>query len=440
MMRVDGIEVREADDGAVVSGTVHEIPGRGRPVDLWFRFAGLSARCLTATGDPFLAGLLPIAVWHPGPLQIDNEVSERLIHGAQQMVAIWRRWERGVRRLEIRAPAVRRMGRRAAGVGCFFTGGIDSFYTVLKNLEFEAGHAPITHLIFIRGYDEMPLENEPLYHQVVERLSGVARALGVGLVLVSTNLGELFQRANVRWDMSAGAALAAPGLCLPRLVRRALIPAGDTYSTLSPWGSHPLTDPLWSTELLEFVHDGCEASRAQKIDRFIRSSDLALQHLRVCGYGLGDAYNCGRCEKCLRTMIGLHAYGALDRCATLPHRVPGRLVSRLNASDPVVRFYVRDNLAALHATGADPELASVLRRLLQPHPLRWFRTRLERWGREVDQRLLNGRVRQVILARARDARLRSELKSNPLRALVSRPAWRRQRPGARRADSDGGAP
>src|SRR5690606_18532962 len=30
------------------------------------------------------------------------------------------------------------------------------------------------------------------------------------------------------------------------------------------------------------------------------------------------AYNCGKCEKCLRTMIMLELNGHLERCATLP--------------------------------------------------------------------------------------------------------------------------
>ena len=38
-----------------------------------------------------------------------------------------------------------------------------------------------------------------------------------------------------------------------------------TYAHLGPLGSHPLLDPLWSSEDVELVHDGCEATRLDKL-------------------------------------------------------------------------------------------------------------------------------------------------------------------------------
>ena len=63
------------------------------------------------------------------------------------------------------------------------------------------------------------------------------------------------------------------------------------------FGSHPLLDPLWSTETLAFVHDGCEANRMEKVRR-IAESPLLLEGLRVCVDDRGpDVYNCGSCWK-----------------------------------------------------------------------------------------------------------------------------------------------
>ncbi|MGH7524210.1 MAG: hypothetical protein ACREK8_07885 [Gemmatimonadales bacterium] len=46
-------------------------------------------------------------------------------------------------------------------------------------------------------------------------------------------------------------------------------------------------------------------------------SPLAMANLRVCWMGKSDT-NCGRCEKCLRTLTAFELFGALDRCATFP--------------------------------------------------------------------------------------------------------------------------
>ena len=112
-------------------------------------------------------------------------------------------------------------------------------------------------------------------------------------------------------------------LALGPLLRRVLVPAGDTHLRsvlLAP--SNALLDPLFTTESTEFVHHGCEATRLQKIRRSIGRSELALAHLRVCHAnhdpGSPPLYNCGACPKCVRTMAALQAAGLLDRCASFP--------------------------------------------------------------------------------------------------------------------------
>src|SRR5262249_976947 len=85
-------------------------------------------------------------------------------------------------------------------------------------------------------------------------------------------------------------------------------------------GCHPGLDPLWSTETLEFVHAGAEARKSDKIP-VIAASPLALRVLRVCWENRNGAYNCGRCEKSLRTMVLLDLHGVLDKTGQFPHRL-----------------------------------------------------------------------------------------------------------------------
>ena len=70
-------------------------------------------------------------------------------------------------------------------------------------------------------------------------------------------------------------------------------------------------------ETVDIVHSGAEATRAEKIARLSRSS-VALAHLRVCWQNVGKAYNCCRCEKCLRTMADLELCGVLDGMEAFP--------------------------------------------------------------------------------------------------------------------------
>ena len=53
-------------------------------------------------------------------------------------------------------------------------------------------------------------------------------------------------------------------------------------------------------------------SRLDKL-RIIADWDVALDHMRVCLANVPDELNCGKCEKCVRTMLGLEAIGALSK-------------------------------------------------------------------------------------------------------------------------------
>jgi hypothetical protein len=140
------------------------------------------------------------------------------------------------------------------------------------------------------------------------------------------------------------------------------IAASRSYADLIPLGSHPLLDPLWSTETTEFVHDGCEATRIEKA-AVIASDDIALKHLRVCWENRGGAYNCGRCEKCLRTMACLRTLGVLQRCSAFESPLNLKALADLKVKR-IPRAYLENNLEVLERSGADPELAEALRRCL----------------------------------------------------------------------------
>jgi hypothetical protein len=192
---------------------------------------------------------------------------------------------------------------------------VDSFYSLLKDVELstDAEHEPVTHLL----YANFERHHGRAYERLLDRLRRVAEETDRQLVLIDTNVRSLTERATF-WPDYHCAALASVALALQGLLGRCLIAASDHYRHLPPLGSHPILDHLWSTERLEIVHDGAEATHSDKVVRQIARSRLALETLSVC-WRSEPAHNCGICEKCLRTMAILEMAGSLGRCATLPH-------------------------------------------------------------------------------------------------------------------------
>ena len=308
--------------------------------------------------DFLLPATMPLAMRTGGRLRLPGEMSPRLLSAAPKIQDFFRLWDdEEFRRVPVDAGArdAANGADRASGVGCFFSGGVDSFYTLLKHRE------EITHLIFVHGFDVFITE-QTRREQGSQTAREVARELGKSLIEVETNLRTLFSMASdrlVHWDKYHGAVLASVALLFQHRFRKVLIPASFTYDQLFPWGTHPVLDPLWGTELTDFEHDGCEARRPEKVV-YISKHESALKWLRVCHKSPDDRQNCGRCEKCLRTMINLRAAGALERCKTFPSDLNLEAVANMDLSKDVKRTFARQNLKALEGLGTDPELARTL--------------------------------------------------------------------------------
>ncbi len=218
----------------------------------------------------------------------------------------------------------------------------------------------------------------------MDRYAPVASEFGVGVVHVETDLTPVMN-TFVNWgQMGHGAAFAAIGHLLAPAFERLYIASSVHYTDLFPWGSHPLLDPLWSSEVLEFVHHGCGARRIEKVE-FLSGFDAALSNLRVCHwlhrleFDPAGAHNRGRCEKCIRTMINLEVAGKLSQCTSFDRPLDSASVRKLKAEDKIRAFF-QENLEGLRTRGVRPDLQQALGRCLRgPNWLKRTTRRLRPW-------------------------------------------------------------
>jgi hypothetical protein len=243
--------------------------------------------------------------------------------------------------------------------GLFFSCGVDSFYTLLGNVARypDEDSRAVSHLVLVHGFD-IPLEQQGFFETVRGQVDVVARALRKTLVPVRTNVRDVL--SGMDWGHhGVGPAMASVGLSLGRLFHTLFIASARAFVDLRPaaTGCHPGLDPLWSTETLEFVHAGAEAKKADKIP-VIASSPLALRVLRVCWENRGGAYNCGRCEKCLRTMVLLDLHGVLGQTGQFPHKFDLADIAGLDLR--FGRLGWLDILARVKGAGGRPELVEAI--------------------------------------------------------------------------------
>ena len=109
-----------------------------------------------------------------------------------------------------------------------------------------------------------------------------------------------------------GAVLAAVAHTF--VPRNNLFYIGSSYDlpNIHPCGSHPLLDPEFSSYNLRLRHRDLHLPRVEKL-KIVAAWDVAFQNFRVCLANVKDRLNCGKCEKCVRTMAGLVAIDRLHR-------------------------------------------------------------------------------------------------------------------------------
>lgn len=263
-------------------------------------------------GDATLAlGLMP-AMQQGLDLEVGLGVSQRLLHQTGAIQELLSSWDPSMKRVKIVASPSRDSGESPSGTGLFFSGGVDSFYSLVTH------RGEITHLVTINGLDNFDDT------RLTEMCHTVAARERLTPVVVRTNARVAVKELD--WlTFGHGAVLASVGLLLQKELGRLFVASSSRPAYLKPMGTHPDLDPLWSTETLEFVHDAM-LSRTEKLRR-ISDDPVAMSSLKVC-WRHPQRYNCGECEKCLRTMIMLDLCGRLDRCATLPSPLSLGKISR----------------------------------------------------------------------------------------------------------------
>ena len=116
------------------------------------------------------------------------------------------------------------------------------------------------------------------------------------------------------------------------------------------FGGTRLVDQLWSTELLEVLEDGGRFTRVERTAK-IASDPLVQSSLRVCWENPGGAYNCGRCRKCLMTMVTLEALGVRDSVKTFPPELDLEAVASIEITISMLLSLWEDVLDAVRKAG-----------------------------------------------------------------------------------------
>jgi hypothetical protein len=322
---------------------------------------------LAEDASPFAVALLLPAMKQQEALIIKGTISKRLYDGMHAIMSEVATWDIGLQPVDIIVDKIVPDDYAPQKTACFFSGGVDSFYTYLKHKNDHDPKGEIDSFILVNNAFDVDPRNKRLWQDTIASIQAVADAESIELVLVESNINTHELLAPIiTWDYLHGACLAATGLALRKTYRQIYISSTHSEEEQIPWGSNLALDANWSTEHTVFTHDGSETTRLNKVITQIATSPLALQYLRVCYMNTEGAYNCGKCDKCMRTMVNLYIGGALASSRTLPNELD---IERI-ANTPTIRgksggIFHNENLTALQEKNLDVPLQAALRHSLQ---------------------------------------------------------------------------
>lgn len=346
---------------------------------IWFEWPEALADQITADANVALLAAYPLAMsTGERRLELAGSVPPRLADGVRAAMALAAQRTTTLRpiRLDVieRGTAPRDTPTRREAALCL-SGGVDALAALQDNLATLSPDHPARFRrgLFAFGLNSFDFDDGrpvaariEVYEAQAVRLEAFASRVGISLVRASTNLRSLYPDFEAWAAAVNNTPLTAIGHAM-RTHLSGLAIASTGVGIDTGHQQHPFMDPLFATHDFDVHPVQQMVTRAEKVRRLTAWPD-ALAVLRVCflmDLSPGRTLNCGRCEKCVRTMLELLAAGG-DALARAPFPADDVTVDQIDAlpftSRHVVGFYeeIVDPLAAL---GRDDLVAAIQRGL-----------------------------------------------------------------------------
>jgi len=319
-----------------------------------------------ARGDHALVVALLHAMARGLDIRVEGAVSPRLLDGLETLQTIWHRWvpaRYAPVRIDVAEEAEAPAAPRDAGAVIAFSGGVDGTYSFFRHFTGAAGRATRrpTAALLVHGMD-IPLDQPEVFAGALARGARMLEGTGVPLLPIRTNARAL----GMDWEDSFGLQLIGCFLVFQGNFSAGIHGSDVSYDRLVlPWGATIITDPLCSTSSMEILHDGCEANRIDKVNWLAVQTEIT-SGLRVCWEGSSLDRNCGKCEKCVRTMLNFWCMGHSIPDA-FPFPLTPSLVSSISVKGTIQLALLQEilDVAKYRHSASDPILLALKRRVGQ---------------------------------------------------------------------------
>ncbi len=195
------------------------------------------------------------------------------------------------------------------------SGGVNSTYAYLRIIHEQRDELrrDLRLGIFVQGFDYSLKDTEGfrvLLGKIAEVVDGT-----IPVAAVKTNWRLVVAKGKL-WDSFHTVGLGAIQYLFSGQFAGGVLASDYTFKEdhlCAPWGSSAVTNRLLSSSGFKVTPVGEDVRRIDKVEAIQEWGRLA--DVNVCWQGARTGQNCGRCEKCLRTMFMCEALGIDPRPA-----------------------------------------------------------------------------------------------------------------------------
>ncbi|MCC2658305.1 MAG: hypothetical protein K0Q76_3413 [Panacagrimonas sp.] len=242
-----------------------------------------------------------------------------------------------------------------------FSGGVDATFSLWRHTRSLSRHKTNMHsALLVHGFD-LPLNGVDVFKTARDSAEKIANDAGVALKTIETNVRST--GLAERWPYTYIPALASCLHLFDAAHDVGIIGSDEPYSALViPWGSNPITNHLLSSGRFQVKYDSGGYTRTQKV-RVLSEWPTAMENLRVCWEGPKTGKNCGRCEKCIRTILNFRAIG-VEKPACFEADVTNEMIRSVRLTNKIQRSFMLDIISEARKSGVSGDWLETLKGLV----------------------------------------------------------------------------
>ena len=261
----------------------------------------------TERTDAFVVNVLLYAMEHSLDIECEQVMSEKLYYQLNEyLIPCISKNISKYNRISIIATLSNEKLESRGAVGASLSGGVDSFYTLSKHMDRKEKSYEITHLTFFNAGASGSYGGDDArkrYFERIDWIKNVADCVKKEFLCVDTNMNEFLMQDHR--STHTFRTLSIP-LVLQKLFSKYYFATGYPlphfeFCPIDTADYDLLNVFCFGTETLSFYASGAEATRMDKLYE-ITKLEITGKYLNVC---VSESVNCGKCEKCQRTMMGL---------------------------------------------------------------------------------------------------------------------------------------